>query len=269
MVLGHKPDLALFEALSRTFHWNADPSSREYHTTGHIASALAAMVLRFECQVGGAGVAGVLSGGKDDKTILPRAELDQLTMHVCGHDLHIACLLAAAALFQDARAEWNGTVTILFLHNEEHTGGAQAVTDGGLSSQVSVPCIVLGQHSGRLKACTLDALRIAGLRSQPSRNIDPVKLASKIIVKFEDLAKEIAGDHTTDEATIRQTFASFFGDSNLRNALAQVFDNSIRTDTFLDKIPICHSIFNSPTLYLTLEVGIGALALATLTFLVG
>lgn len=412
IVFGHKPDLGHFEALYRTLHQGAELSTCENQTADLVASALADMGFRVERHLGGTGVAGVLSSGEGGTTVLLRAELDGLpikeetglpyastrrmadswgrdqpTMHACGHDLHMACLLATAALLHDARAEWNGTVIVVFQPNEEHTGGAQAMVDGGLYNRVPVPDVVLGQHSGPFKAGTLnvragpvlvsaDTMRIRlfsslGHAANPQVNIDPVKLASNIIVKLDDLAKEIAGDEyayigvdeihagypgqdwvshadltldvkaynptirqtlldritvlvkeewansgaknspeisvsvgapltensPTHSAAIRRTFASFFGDSILGDALPrhpcedfsrlaaahdtpyvfwffgredpQAFDDAILTGTFLDKIPINHSPFNSPTLHPTLEFGTEALALAALTFLVG
>lgn len=80
---------------------------------------------------------------------------DQPTMHACGHDVHMTCLMAAATLLDNAKAEWAGTagtVALVFQPNEEHTGGANAMAEGGLYNPVSIPDVVLGQHSGPFKA---------------------------------------------------------------------------------------------------------------------
>ena len=44
--------------------------------------------------------------------------------HVCGHDIHTACLLGAAELLQGMRDSFSGTVKLIFQPGEEGPDGA-------------------------------------------------------------------------------------------------------------------------------------------------
>ncbi|KAI1132551.1 hypothetical protein F5Y10DRAFT_274708 [Nemania abortiva] len=230
----YRPDLASFEAAYHEIHQNADLSTQENYTANYVESFLSNLEFRVISRIGGTGVAGVLSNG-DGETVLLRAELDGLpieeatqvpyastkrmldawgreqpTMHACGHDLHMVCLMASATLLKNAMDQWKGTLVVVFQPNEEHTGGAKAMLDDGLYDCVPIPDVVLAQHSGPFKAGTLnirggpvlvsaDTVRInlfstRGFDANPQVNIDPVKLASHIILKLDGLAKEVAGD---------------------------------------------------------------------------
>lgn len=78
--------------------------------------------------------------------------LEQLAMHACGHDLHIASLLATAVLIKKAESQWQGTLVLVFQPDEEHTGGAQAMVEQGLYDIVSVRDAIFGQRSGPFQA---------------------------------------------------------------------------------------------------------------------
>ena len=85
----------------------------------------------------GTGVVGYLTGSSDGPTIALRAEMDALPcaertglpfasrvpdrMHACGHDVHMAMLLGAAALLKASRPP--GTVLLVFQPAEERGNG--------------------------------------------------------------------------------------------------------------------------------------------------
>lgn len=67
-------------------------------------------------------------------------------MHVCGHDMKMATLLAAAELLSSLMKLWNGTLLILLQPDEEETGKAREMIQDGLYERVPVPDLILVQH---------------------------------------------------------------------------------------------------------------------------
>lgn len=164
--------------------------------------------------IGGYGLAGVQRNGASP-VVLIRAELDALpvreetglverpVMHACGHDLHISCLLATMQLLKAATSYWRGTVICVFQPNEEEGRGAAAMVHDGLYEKVPIPDVILFQHvdhqrtgtvsigSGPTQAAadSFDA-RIfgrGGHGAQPESTIDPIVIASYIIVRPQSI----------------------------------------------------------------------------------
>ncbi len=90
------------------------------------------------------------------------AATDVPVMHACGHDMHVTCLLGAAAELAAARDAWRGTLLLVFQPAEEAGKGAQAMIDDGLYERFPVPGIVLGQHVMPLPAGVLGGARRPG-----------------------------------------------------------------------------------------------------------
>lgn len=127
-------------------------------------------------------------------------------MHACGHDVHVSCLMGAAKLLHGAKSKWRGTLICLFQPAEELVSGAQAMVDDGLYSKFGIPKpdVVLGQHVFCIyKAGTValspgpvmaavDELKIrvfgkGGHGSMPSICIDPIVIASHIVVRLQTI----------------------------------------------------------------------------------
>ncbi len=115
------PDLAGLAGLYRDIHAHPELAFQEERTAGLIADRLRDLGYDTTTGVGRTGVVGVLRNGAGP-TVLLRADMDALpvqektglgyastargtdgtgqdvpVMHACGHDMHVTCLLGAAA----------------------------------------------------------------------------------------------------------------------------------------------------------------------------
>ncbi|PGH15526.1 hypothetical protein AJ79_02308 [Helicocarpus griseus UAMH5409] len=222
-------DLSPYESLYKHFHAHPELSKQEKATSQTAASHLSRLnTYEIHTNIGGHGFAGVLRNGPG-KTVLLRADMDALpvkeltalpyastvtmqdsstgiekpVMHACGHDMHITCLLAAAETLARLRAEWSGTLIVLFQPNEERGEGARAMVDGGLYSKIPVPDYVFGQHVMRMRAGSVgsrpgtimaaaDSMKITlygrgGHGSLPHQTVDPVLLAANVVVRLQGI----------------------------------------------------------------------------------
>ncbi|HRB40397.1 MAG TPA: M20 family metallopeptidase, partial [Bacteroidia bacterium] len=130
-------------------------------------------------------------------------------MHACGHDVHTSSLLGVASVLQQLKSEFSGTVKLLFQPGEEKLpGGASLMIKEGALKNPSVSGI-LGQHvmpmietgkvgfrSGVYMAST-DEIYVTvkgkgGHGAIPHQNIDPVLIASHIIVALQQIVSRNA-----------------------------------------------------------------------------
>ena len=227
------PDLDELAALYRDLHAHPELAFAEHRTAGIVAERLDGLGYQVTTGVGGTGVVGVLSNGTGP-TVLLRADMDGLpvleqtglpyastvrakdsggadvpVMHACGHDMHVTCLLGAAAELAATRDAWRGTLLLVFQPAEEAGKGARAMIDDGLYERVPVPDIVLGQHVMPLPAGVLsvhggpamagaDALRVVlhgqgGHGSRPETTVDPILMAAAIVLRLQGVvSRELA-----------------------------------------------------------------------------
>jgi hippurate hydrolase len=136
-------------------------------------------------------------------------------MHACGHDMHVTCLLGAAAELAATRDAWRGTLLLVFQPAEEAGQGAQAMLDDGLYARFPVPGIVLGQHVMPLPAGVLaihggaamaagDALRIVlhgqgGHGSRPETTVDPILMAAATVLRLQGV---VPGEIAASESAV-------------------------------------------------------------------
>lgn len=136
-------DIAELVALRRDLHRMPDVSGDEAATADRIAAELAPLAPGHLVRgLGGHGLAAIWTGAEPGPTVLFRAELDGLPIldlaelphrsqtegkgHLCGHDGHMAILLALARLIH-RRPPAQGRVILLFQPAEETGAGAAAV----------------------------------------------------------------------------------------------------------------------------------------------
>ena len=145
----------------------------------------------------------------EEATGLPYASTVPGVMHACGHDLHVTAGLGAAEWLARNRQVWSGTHIALFQPGEETAQGARAMVADGLVDRVPRPDVALGQHVLPVPAAgevatgagpmlsTAASVRITVVGkgshgSMPHLGIDPVLLASAIVVRLQGIvAREI------------------------------------------------------------------------------
>ena len=226
------PDL---ETLYKDVHSHPELSMQEKRTAGIAAGRLRAAGFEVTTGIGKTGVVGLLRNG-NGPTVMLRADMDALpvkedtglpyastvtmrdrqgdtvpVMHACGHDMHVACLAGAAALFAQTRHTWRGTVMAVFQPAEETAEGSQAMIDDNLFKRFPKPDVVLGQHvmvgpagtvAGRTGVITSAAdsfeIRMFGRGahgSMPQASIDPVIMAAATVLRLQTIvSREIAAD---------------------------------------------------------------------------
>ncbi len=231
--------------LYRDLHAHPELAFAEHRTAGIVAERLRNLGYEVTTGIGGTGVVGKLTNG-DGPTVLLRADMDALpvqeqtgldyastarttdstgtevpVMHACGHDMHVTCLLGAAAelaaasgaVATSATGDWHGTLLLLFQPAEEAGAGAQAMIDDGLYDRFPVPDIVLGQHVMPLPAGVLavhagpafaaaDAIKVVlhgkgGHGSRPETTIDPILMAAATVLRLQGvISREVAAAET-------------------------------------------------------------------------
>ncbi|MFM7433255.1 MAG: M20/M25/M40 family metallo-hydrolase, partial [Gammaproteobacteria bacterium] len=162
---------ASLKALFEHLHANPELSFQEKNTSAKIVEELRAISgVEVTAGVGRYGVVGVLRNGKGPVVML-RADMDGLpivernglayaskvrstgpdgqeigVMHACGHDVHMTSLVGATRQLAALRAQWRGTLIVIFQPAEEVLGGAPAMLMDGLYTRFPKPDIVLGLH---------------------------------------------------------------------------------------------------------------------------
>jgi amidohydrolase len=204
----------------RHLHAHPELSFHEVETSSYIRKMLLSMGLTDVSVIGDTGVVAAIKGKKEGRTILLRADTDALpiqentglpfqsttsgVMHACGHDAHTAMLLSAGKILMELRAEFEGTVRILFQPAEETPpGGAVKMIAAGVLDNPKVDKAI-GQHvmprmpvgkvgirSGKFMASS-DNFRITvrgrgGHAAMPENLIDPVVITGNIIVSLQQL----------------------------------------------------------------------------------
>lgn len=204
----------------RHLHAHPELSFEEFKTSDFVAQQLTSMGIPFT-KMANTGLVGLIVGHKtSDKVIALRADMDALPiteandvvyksknpgiMHACGHDVHTSSLLGTAQILNDLKAEFGGTIKLIFQPAEERLpGGASLmIAEGVLESPK--PQAVLGQHvmplidagkigirSGKYMAST-DEIYVTikgkgGHGAQPQQNIDPVVIMAHLITGLQQI----------------------------------------------------------------------------------
>ncbi len=161
-------------AWRRDFHEHPELGNHEFRTAGVIAKYLQSLGLEVKTGVATTGVVGILRGGHPGPVIALRSDMDALpitertdvpfkstvkttymgqevgVMHACGHDSHMAMLMATAQILASIKSELHGTVKFIFQPAEEglppgEKGGAEEMVKEGVLENPKVD-VIFGQH---------------------------------------------------------------------------------------------------------------------------
>lgn len=132
-------------------HQNPEIAFQERDTAAFVAARLQEMGLAVTTGLAQTGVVATLKGSSDGPRIGFRADMDALPLqeqtsvpyrsvrqgvsHACGHDGHMAMLLAAAD-YLSLHRDFAGTLHFIFQPAEEAAGGGRRMVDEGLFDQV-------------------------------------------------------------------------------------------------------------------------------------
>ncbi len=131
-------------------------------------------------------------------------------MHACGHDAHMSIWAGAANALVAFKDQWKGTLVMIAQQAEEQSGGASRMIDAGLFRKFPLPDYALALHvDPELKAGTIGycvgpafagvgsvdikVFGAGGHGAYPHRTIDPVVLASRIVLDLQTIvSREIS-----------------------------------------------------------------------------
>lgn len=209
-------------------HEHPELSSHETQTAAKLAAGLRNAGYAVTEHVGGTGVVALLRNGAGP-TIMLRTELDALpveektglpyaskvhtkddagrdvpVMHACGHDLHMASLVATAEIMARSKNTWHGTLMLIGQPAEETISGAKAMIDDGFLTRFPKPDVGVALHVHNLQPAgkvaiapgiydaNADSLRITiygkgGHGSAPQTTIDPIVIAARTILALQTI----------------------------------------------------------------------------------
>ncbi len=213
-------------AWRRDIHQHPELSNREFRTSKLVAEHLRALGMEVRTEVAHTGVVGILKGGRPGGVVALRADMDGLpvvektglpfaskevseyegntvsVMHACGHDNHVAILMATAQTLAAVKDEIPGTIKFIFQPAEEgapkgEEGGADLMIAEGVLENPAPSAIFglhIGQHgvagtanyrpNGFLASAQRFDIEIKGVQTHGARpwaGVDPIVVGAQII----------------------------------------------------------------------------------------
>ena len=216
----------------RHLHQYPELSNREFETAKYVAKHLKSLGLEVQTGIAHTGVVAKLKGGKKGPLVALRADMDALpvteqvdlpfastqtstyrgnevgVMHACGHDNHVAILMAVAESLVKIKDQLAGDVLFVFQPAEEgapegEEGGAELMLKQGIFKQK--PDAVFGLHvtsslntgqigfrEGPLMASEDSfTINVKGRQthgSRPWNGVDPIVASSQIIMATQTIS---------------------------------------------------------------------------------
>jgi len=217
----------------RHLHQHPELSNREAETARYVADALRTLGLEPRTGVAGHGVVAVLRGGSAGPVVALRADMDGLpvteetdlpfasratgeydgrqvgVMHACGHDTHMAMLIATARVLTGMKEQLPGSVVFIFqpaeegVPIEEQPAGAQLmVSEGvlrdpevdaifGLHVFANIPAGHIAWRSGAMMAASdRYEILVRGRQTHgatPWQGVDPIVIGAQIVSALQTI----------------------------------------------------------------------------------
>jgi amidohydrolase len=205
----------------RHLHAHPELSLVEFETAAFIEQELREGAFdEIRTGVGGTGILATLRGGRPGPVTLLRADMDALpldeqndvayrsvrtgVMHACGHDGHVAILLAAALALSRRRAEIPGTLVFCFQPGEEgYSGNKLMIADGALEDPHVDRTFALhlysglevgkvGVRDGEFFASSdrfdIELIGKGGHGALPDTAVDPIVAAGQLVTALQTIA---------------------------------------------------------------------------------
>jgi len=210
----------------RHIHQYPELSNQETKTAAYIAEHLKSLGLKIQTGVAKTGVVALLETGKPGPIIALRADMDALpvternslsfassekaiyngqetgVMHACGHDSHVAILMAVAEILSKNKSDLKGIIKFIFQPAEEgapvgEEGGADLMVKEGVLDLPKVD-VIFGMHiqsmtpveniaykpAGMMAASDWFSIKVKGKQAHgaaPWLGIDPIVVSAQII----------------------------------------------------------------------------------------
>ena len=166
--------------------------------------------------------------------------INEGVMHACGHDVHTAILLGTAIVINKLSQKLDGTIKFIFQPAEEKLpGGASLMIKEGVLDNPKVDQIIalhvfpemevgnLGFRSGQyMAACDeleITVNGIGGHAALPDKTINPITVASELILETKKLISTISKDNM---------YVLEFGDFHAHGASNVIPEKAIIKGTF-------------------------------------
>jgi amidohydrolase len=217
----------------RDFHEHPELGNHELRTADIIAKHLQALGMEVKTGIAVTGVVGILKGSGPGPVIALRADMDALpvtertpvpfaskvrtisdgqevgVMHACGHDSHMAIMMAVAEVLAKNKSQWKGTIVFIFQPAEEGVpvgvkeGGAELMVKQGVLDNPKVD-VIFGLHinslieagkityrpGGTMAAAEDVKIIVKGKSSHgayPWNSVDPIVVSAEIINNLQTI----------------------------------------------------------------------------------
>lgn len=236
------------------FYANPEEGFAEYQTSQYICKRLKSIGYTRISRMAGTGVVAELICDISAEAYLFRAEMDAVKIkngdfrHVCGHDSHMAIMLAFAQWIFENRNKLKKNVKIIFQPAEESCGGAKAMIEAGVLESPNVKKVFALHVWSDIKCGELVAAKGSFMASgdefeitirgkpchaaTPEKGIDALSISAEIVSNINEFKKEI--QKLNDKTVITITTINGGSAKNIlcdcvnMTGTARTFDNSVR-----------------------------------------